>query len=188
MDKASRDHETRRVVAGTLHGTVEGNLRVSTRLRTLDFLNRSLSKFVTIQDAEVTGGEWKPDGSSWSVSVATIQWVAEVEAMRPRAGRRHAPLQNRTAVRLCMPSCEIRGFLHTPALGDPIGRLNQDQSAFFAVTSASLMGADTEFAAAFLAVNRSHVVAAEALLDADGDVNCEPVVLVGAETSVERIP
>jgi hypothetical protein len=102
--------------------------------------------------------------------VSTILWVAEVQALRPSAGRRRAPLQNRTALRLCMPGgSEVRGFLHTPAMGDPIARLNQDQNAFFAMTSASLMNPENEFAAAFLAVNRAHVFAAESLLDEDDD-------------------
>lgn len=188
MGQGGQDYQTRRVVTGTLHGTVEGNLRVCSGLRTLDFLNRSITKFVTIEDAQVTDGIWQPEGSSWSVSVSTILWVAEVEAMRPRAGSRRAPLQNRTAVRLCMPGCEARGFLHTPALGDPIARLNQDQSAFFALTSTSLMGAHTEFAAAFLAVNRSHIIAAETLLEPDADAESDPVVIIEGELVAERNP
>jgi len=178
MRDTGRDQETRRVVIGSLHGTIEGNLRVSTRLRTLDFLNRSIAKFVTVQDARVTGSQWQPEGNLSSICVSTILWVAELQALRPSAGRRKAPLQNRTALRLCLAGgSEVRGFLHTPTMGDPIARLNQDHSAFFAVTSASLMSPDNEFAAAFLAVNRAHVFAAEGLLDEDDDTG-DPLVVV----------
>ena len=165
MDMQTPGAETRKVLVGTLYGTLEGNLRVSQRLRTLDFLNRSATRFLTVQDAKVVGSRWAFEGDVISVNATSVLWVAEVEAMRPGGRRPGAPQLNRSAIRLCFPDCEVLGFLHTPAAGDPVARLNQEQNPFIALTSASMIGSDNEFAAAFLAVNRLHVFAAEVLAD-----------------------
>ena len=156
---------TRRVVVGTVNGLVEGNLR-SGSLRTLDFLNRGMGKLVTLLDPKVTGARWQPESASVGLCVTGILWAAEIEAMRPGANRRWVPPQNRCGIRISLPGYELRGFLHTPAQGDPIMRLNQDQACFFALTSASVIGEDSEFAAAFVAVNKNQVFAIEPLDEA----------------------
>ena len=51
-------------------------------------------------------------------------------------------------------------------------RLTQDSATFIALTSASMISADTEFAAAFIAVNRRHVFAAETIGE-EGDAWAE---------------
>ena len=181
MDNARIDRETRRVRMGTLHGTIEGSLRVSSNLRTLDFLNRSTAKFISIQDPRVTSARWQPAASTSFVNVSFVLWVAEIIALQRTGRRRATPLQNRSGIRLCMPECEVLGFVHTPAQGDPILRLNQDTAPFFALTSASLLGPDIEFAAAFLAVNRAHVFAAEAFASAVDELEIAQDVRSAAE-------
>jgi hypothetical protein len=179
MDLHRPEPETRRVLMGTLNGTLEGDLRVSQRLRTLDFLNRNATRFLTVQDAKVVGSRWSFEGTVVSVNASSVLWVAEVGAMRPGGRRPGAPQLNRSAIRLCFPDCEVLGFLHTPAMGDPVARLNQEQNPFIAITSASMIGSDNEFAAAFLAVNRLHVFAAE--IPADEEPLAEEIEAFGEE-------
>jgi hypothetical protein len=155
---------TRRVLVGTVHGVLEGSLR-SGALRTLDFLNRGSGRLLTLLDPKATNARWQPEGASVGLSAAGILWVVEIDAMRQGANRRWFPPRNRCGIRICLPSYELRGFLHTPIQGDPVNRLNQDQAEFFALTSASVVGDDTEFAAAFVAVNRSQIFSVETLAD-----------------------
>ena len=89
---------------------------------------------------------------------------------------------------MCLPDCEILGFLHTSAHGDPVVRLNQDASPFFALTSASVIGPDVEFAAAFLAVNRAHVFAAEALADTQDDLGTSDDLLAASDLALHGEP
>jgi hypothetical protein len=84
---------------------------------------------------------------------------------------------NRSAVRLCFEDSEVSGFLHTPVQGDALVRLTQDSATFIALTSASMISADTEFAAAFLAVNRRRVFAAETIGDEDDDAWAENALM-----------
>lgn len=177
--------ESRRIHMGTLHGTIEGDLRVSQRLRTLDLLNRNGARFIRLHDPRVTSASWHLGASAACVNPSFVFWVAEVTALRPAGTHRAAPLQRRSGVRLCLPDCEILGFLHTPELGDPILRLNQETTPFFALTSASMIGPDLELAAAFLAVNRANVFAAEAFADPAEDLG-EVDDLLAAESAACR--
>ena len=158
---------SRRILVATIRGMIEGDLAVGPRLRTLDYLNRSTTRFVPLREARMLSPRASHEGLSVHVNIDSILWVAEVEAMG-RAGRGAANSQaNRSAVRFCFPDCEILGFLHTPSQGDPLARLNQDRSSFLAVTSASIIGSDTERIAAFLAVNSRQIFTVEMITDDD---------------------
>jgi hypothetical protein len=161
MDTGRNDPETRRILIGTLQGTVEGTIGVGQQVRTLDYLNRSSMRFLPLRAARSAPPFPALQGDAVSVNVATILWVTEIQAMRPGGLAKAKPHLNRCAVRLCLPSCEALGFMHTPAQGDPFARLNQDRGAFLALTSVSLVGAEDEMTVEFLAVNSQHVLTAE---------------------------
>lgn len=155
----------RRVLVGTVHGVIEGDLALGPQLRTLDYLNRTTTRFVSLRAARPVSPGTSLQGEAVHVNIESIFWVAEVEAMRRAGGVAVKPQLNRSAVRLCFPDWEILGFLHTPMQGDPFARLNQERCPFIAVTSASIIGSDTERAAAFLAVNSRQVFTVELLAD-----------------------
>src|SRR5262249_36660238 len=138
-------------------------------LRTLDYFNRNASRFVTIHKVQATGTRSRFGGAPVSLNASTILWVAEVESMRAPTRPPAREAMNRSAVRLCFEDSEVSGFLHTPAQVDPLVRLSQDSCTFIALTSASMISADTEFAAAFLAVNRRLVFAAETIGEEEDD-------------------
>ena len=158
---------SRRVLVGTTNGMFEGNLSLGARLRTLDYLNRSSTRFVVLSAARSLSSRLELQGDPVHVNLKSILWVAEVEAMQRAKGAIVRPQQNRSAARFRFPDCEIVGFLHTPLQGDPLARLFQDRSPFLAVTSASIIGSDAEMAAAFLAVNCDGVFTIELMGDDD---------------------
>jgi hypothetical protein len=173
MDSGHEAPVSRRVLVATTLGTIEGDVAVGPQLRTLDYLNRGTTRFVPLRAARSLSSHASLQGSSVHVNIDAILWVAEVEAMR-RSGRFAAnPQLTRSAVRFCFPDCEILGFLHTPPQGDPLARLNQDRASFLGVTSASIIGADTERAAAFIAVNSRKLFTAEIIGDDDMDDTAE---------------
>jgi hypothetical protein len=146
-----------------MRGMFEGDLPAGAQVRTLDHLNRGTTRFLTLHDARPLSAQASLQSSSVSVNIDAIFWVAEIDA-NPRTVRGGAkPALNRVAVRFCFPQYEILGFLHTPPQGDPLARLNQDRGSFVAVTSASILGSDTERAASFVAVNARQVFTAETL-------------------------
>ena len=167
METRHENPGSRRVLLGTTHGMIEGELAIGPELRTLDYLNRGSTRFLSLKAARMLSARPSLQGDGVHVNIDTILWVAEVDAMR-RAWRPtpKAPL-NRSGVRFCFTDCEILGFLHTPVQGDPFARLNQERSPFLAVTSASIVGSDTEMAAAFLAVNSQQVFTVEMIADDD---------------------
>ena len=167
MDKGHSDSEARRLLVGTLHGAVEGNLAVGQLVRTLDYLNRGSMRFMPLRVAKSISPFPPLQGDAVSVNMATILWVAELTAMRPGGISKVKPQLNRCAVRFCLPECEAVGFLHTPPQGDPFARLNQDRGAFLALTSVSLIGTNTEMTVEFLAVNSHHVLSAELIAQDD---------------------
>lgn len=157
------NYQSRRIVIGTMNGTLEGDLQISPQLRTLDYFNRNATKFVTIHKVQATGSRSRFGRAPVRLNASNILWVAEVQSMRAPTRPLARETMNRSAVRLCFEDSEASGFLHTPAQGDPLVRLSQDGAIFIALTSASVISADTEFAAAFLAVNRQRVFAAETI-------------------------
>lgn len=167
MEKGHSASEARRLLIGTLHGAVEGILSVGQQVRTLDYLNRGTTRFIPLHGAKSIRPFLTLQGNAVSVNIAMVLWVTELKVTRPGGLSKVKPQLNRCAVRFCLPTCEASGFLHTPLQGDPFARLNQDRGAFLALTSASLIGADTEMTFEFLAVNSQHVVSAEIIAQDD---------------------
>lgn len=157
----------RRVLAATMQGMIEGDLPVGPQLRTLDYLNRATSRFIPLYGTGPPSTRASFAGKAVHINIESVLWVAEIEAM-PRVARTGTGLKlTRTAVRFRFPNWEILGFLHTPPQGDPLARLNLDRSPFLAVTSASIVGSDTERAAPFVVVNSRHVYTIEMIADDD---------------------
>jgi len=143
----------------SLQGTVEGILKTSPSLRTLDDLNLVARNFVTVHGPSVDGEPWGDAQSRMVLSKASILFVIEDAAtISPRSiapeTYRRAPLRLRVA------DFDVQGFLHVPHGGDPMQRLNQDSHPFVALTSASVIGPGVELAVPFLAVNRQRIALA----------------------------
>jgi hypothetical protein len=118
------------------------------------------------------------------VNTASILFVIERTSFKRKSGKRvEAARFNRAAVHLCVGEYEIQGFLHVPGRGDVLTRLNRDKYSFIALTSASVVGPDSEFAAPFLAVNRDHIMAAQELLEEEQEPLAYP-----EETPAEHRP
>ena len=96
------NHQARRIVIGTVNGTLEGDLQISQKLRTLDHFNRNASGFVTIHKVKATGSRSQFGGAPVILNASTILWVAEVESMRAPTRPLARIAMNRSAVRLCL--------------------------------------------------------------------------------------
>jgi hypothetical protein len=166
MENEQEGRERRRVHVQTIHGSIEGYVETGARIRTLDDLNMFSRKFLRVEDATVSSAVWSFEPGTIGVNTASIMFVVERTTFKRKSDKRvEAARFNRAAVRLCVGEYEIQGFLHVPGRGDILTRLNRDKYPFIALTSASVVGPDSEFAAPFLAVNRDHIMAAQELLD-----------------------
>jgi hypothetical protein len=166
MDNELDGRERRQVFVQTIHGSIEGYVETGARIRTLDDLNMFSRKFLRIDDAVVSSPVWSFDSGTVGVNSSAILFVIERTRFKRKSGKRvEAARFNRAAVRLCVGEYEIQGFLHVPGRGDVLTRLNRDKYPFIALTSASVIGPDSEFAAPFLAVNLMHVMAAQEIIE-----------------------
>jgi len=184
MDNESDGRERRQVHVQTIHGAIEGYVETGARIRTLDDLNMFSRKFLRIEDAVVSSNVWSFDSGTIGVNSSAILFVIERTRFKRKPGKRvEAARFNRAAVRLCVGEYEIQGFLHVPGRGDVLTRLNRDKYPFIALTSASVVGPDSEFAAPFLAVNLEHVMAAQEILEESQE---QPALHADAPTECRR--
>jgi hypothetical protein len=161
MEPREEGREMRSVLVYTLHGTVEGDLPVNSRLRTLDFLNAP-HKFVTLEATKIAFPGWSFDTGPLSLNKEMILFVTELGQEPPTTDERvEAAHFLRSAVRLRLADFDVQGYMHVRGLNDPLMRLSQNRQTFLALTAASVVGKDTEFATGFLAVNPLHVLAAQ---------------------------
>ena len=163
MDQATLRRTERTVRIETLDGSIEGMLLASALHRTLDHLNRITKAFLTVHSSVLDGTSWSfPDGPLF-VNKGNILFLAELS--EPDGGQAEKVVDNltRAPVRLRVGAFDIEGFVHVPPRGDPLLRFNQGTHPFIALTSASVVGPDTEFAWPFLAVKTSQVLAAQPL-------------------------
>lgn len=168
MNDEMGGRERRRVHVQTVHGAIEGYVETGERIRTLDDLNMFSRKFLRIEEAVVSSPVWSFERGTVGVNTSAILFVIERSGFRRKTGKRvEAARFNRAAVHLCVGEYEIQGFLHVPGRGDVLTRLNRDKYPFIALTSASVVGPDSELAAPFLAVNRTHIMAAQELLEVE---------------------
>ena len=163
----------RRIRVVTQYGTIEGVIRVPPLLRTLDELNMQARLFTVIKDPSTGNIDWGFGLGDLAVNKRSIQFVHEL-SNPPQSDRKFGGQYSRGTMRLRVGSFVIEGFLHVPPGGECLKRLNQGQHDFVALTSVSVTGPDSQFATPFLAVNRLHVLAAQALSH-DVDTEDEPL-------------
>ena len=105
------------------------------------------------------------------MAINSVLFVQEVSEYKPVPGDpAAAAAYERRAIRLSVGDYAVEGFLHVPRGANPMARLNQDVHAFFALSSVSVLGPNVQFAAPFLAIKRSKVLAFQAVgIEAEND-------------------
>ena len=168
MQRELDGSDERRLRLVTGHGYVDGQLRANAGVSTLHYLNVSAATqaFVVVQPPIQTHPEWGIESGELALSVSSILFVQELSKFVPVPGDRQAAAQfRRSPVRLNVGDYSVEGFVHLPPGGDAFSRLNNDRHPFFALSSASILGPDTQFSAAFLAVKRDKVLALQSVAD-----------------------
>jgi len=162
MAEIDETRRNRRLRVQTTRGCLEGLIRTSPVVRTLDDLNVVARNFVTLHEPRAMSGDWSLEGGSVALAKSAILYVFELDEPAPQSRViRDGARLFRSAVLLWLAEFSIRGFVHVPAGGSAMARLNQQSHAFIAVTSASVVGPGTELALPFVAVNREQIIAAE---------------------------
>lgn len=154
--------QERKLRVQTTRGCLEGRIQTSPVVRTLDDLNVVARNFLTLFGPRALSGEWSLENGAVAVAKSAILYVCELDEPAPQSRViKEGTRLYRSPIRLWLAEYSIRGFLHVPAGGSAMARLNQQSHAFIAVTSTSVVGPETELAVPFLAVNREHIIAAE---------------------------
>lgn len=156
----SQNQHERGVRIHTTAGRVEGNLRIAATLRTLDDLNLVAKRLVSLRSAHPEDPSWTFDPGALSINKASILFLMELGTPAVQPGTSFGRF-TRSPVRLRVGSYDIEGFVHVPPGGVAMKRLDQDNHPFVSLTSVLVSGPDGEFTAPFLAVNRSHIIAAQ---------------------------
>jgi hypothetical protein len=164
----SQEGQHRGVRIHTTEGRVEGNLRLAPTLRTLDDLNMMSKHVITLLDACPENREWGFEKGALSISKASILFLQELGSPSVQSGASFGRF-TRSALRLRVGPYDIQGFVHVPPGGMAIKRLEQGTHLFLSMTSVLVSGPDGEFTAAFLAVNRNHVIAAQEVQQPTGE-------------------
>jgi hypothetical protein len=151
----------------TTQGVIEGSLLVNDGVRTSDHLNLAGRSFLDVRREESSFPRSFGPGSL-AVARSCILFITETGDLNPRTDSRiEASRFSRVALRLRVGDYDVQGFLHVPVLSSPMKRLTQNRQPFVAFTAASVVGPDTEFATAFLAVNVDHLLAVQEIEPAD---------------------
>ena len=159
MDQEPR--HLRRIRVETIHGTVEGAMASGPTLRTLDELNFTAKPFLRLEDPRLEGTTWAFEAGPLAVSKACVLFVIEIGCPPALAASRPAGARfTRAALRIRVGAFDVEGFVHVPPGGSPVSRLDQG-TPFLGMTSVSVVGPGAHFASGFLALNRSHIVAAQ---------------------------
>jgi hypothetical protein len=160
----------RKVRLHTASGILEGFMPCSPAVRTLDALNQLATGFVTLQPPVTT-----PFGPSFgpgavAVSRSSVLLLEELEEI-PRTSlgaRAGMPKLWRAAIVLRVGGFTVNGFVHVPMGGNPLMRVSTgDGPPFLALTVVEAGGPHGPVKAEFIAVNRSHITAAQEVLDGD---------------------
>lgn len=167
MERELDGSESRRIRAYTTHGTVEGRLATNPGVSTMHYMNvvSASQNFLTVHPPLACSGDWPIEDGPLALSIDSILFLVELSDFRPKPGDPvEAAKFKRAPVRLQVEKFTIEGYVHVPPGGDAMIRLNQDRHPYLAVTSASIRGSDTEFAAAFVAISRRHLTAVQMIL------------------------
>ena len=158
MINASRNE--RPVELFTVHGVLRGVLPTTATRRTLDELNMASRTFITVEQPQSPGESWFAPSDALVVNKSAVLFLRELASPPVQPAGQFARF-TRAPVSLRVGPCFVHGFMHVPPGGRPLKRLDQDPHAFIALTAVLVTGPDTEFTVPFLAVNRSHVSAAQ---------------------------
>lgn len=150
----------------TASGLVQGTLRISGMLRTLDDLNIASRSFIQVHDVDRTPEDWKIRSGSIAVRRSEVLFAVENGDSTRKSGRAGAGF-SRAPMRILVGDYDIEGFVHVPPGGEPMTRILQHAPAFLALTSASVSHADRQFAVDFIAVNRGAIRVAQTLFAQD---------------------
>lgn len=156
----NQEQHERGVRIQTTVGRIEGNLRIAARLRTLDDLNLVSKRLVNMHAAHPEDTSWTFDAGKLAINKASILFVQELGTPAVQTGVSFGRF-TRSPVRLRVGAFDIQGFVHVPPGGVAMKRLDQDNHPFVSLTSVLVAGPDGEFTVPFLAVNRSHIIAAQ---------------------------
>lgn len=161
----------------TSFGAVEGLLACSPTVRTLDCLHVAGGDFLTITDPLGAFEEWPFDDGPLAIRKSAILFVTEHPDYAASVAFHVDPGRfSRAPVVLRLGAFVVRGFVHVPAGATPLARFHQDGPPFVAVTSAAVIGPEAELAARFIAVNRLHVSAAQAMVASRRVETTEPAL------------
>ena len=156
----TQERHERGVRIHTTAGRIEGNLKIAASLRTLDDLNLVAKRLVTLHSAHAEDANWPFDSGALSVNKDSILFMMELGSPAVQAGVQFGRF-TRSPVRLRVGTYDVQGFVHVPPGGVAMKRLDQDNHPFVSLTSVLVSGPEGEFTAPFLAVNRSHIIAAQ---------------------------
>jgi hypothetical protein len=180
MNDESTALEDRAVRIDTVDGPIEGWLRVSAKLRTLDELNMVAKRFVTIHSPKTLTGSWQGGSGPLAINKGSVLFVRELSPPPPRSGSRLGDF-TRAPVQLRVKNFEIQGLVDVPPGAGPIKRLDQDTHLFISLTSVLVTGPDGQATTPFVAVNRNHVMTAQVIEPGE-----EPAVVSSASAESER--
>jgi hypothetical protein len=166
MTEAPHATDARRLRLVTRHGHVDGDVLINSRVATLRYLNvTAATQNFIVMSAPIEPSEgWNIVDGALALAVDSLLFVQELTVCAPfPSDRAAAAMYERCAIRLAVGDYAVEGYLHMPPGGNPISRLNQNTHPFFALSSVSVIGPETQFAAPFLAVKRSEVIALQAV-------------------------
>jgi hypothetical protein len=164
----------RRVRLHTWSGVLEGYMPCSPAVRTLDAVNQLATGFVTLQPPVTT-----PFGAPFgegpvAISRSSVVLIEELEESHAQAPvlRAGFPKLWRAAIVLRVGTFTVNGFVHVPMGGNPLMRVStNDGPPFLALTVVDALSPTGPVKAQFVAVNRSHITAAQEVLDGDEFAN-----------------
>jgi hypothetical protein len=166
-------HE-RQIRIRTEYEVIDGLIRTSPFLRTLDDLNVASRNFVTVYNAVLSSTEWSPEDGPLAVNRDSILFVMELSGPpilpSSRAALMGTDRHTRAAIRLRVGDYLVQGCVHVPHGGNALSRLYQASHPFVALTSVSATRQQADFTATFLAVNRAHILAAQEIRAASAHV------------------
>jgi len=157
--------EYRRLRLVTRQGHVDGNALVNPRIATLRYLNvtAATQNFIVMTPPIEPSEGWHIADGALAMSIDSLLFVQELTQCKYPSDRAAAALYERCAIRLSVGEYAVEGYLHMPPGSNPISRLNQNNHPFFALSAVSVIGPNTQFAAPFLAIKRTEVIALQAV-------------------------
>ena len=175
--------DRRRLRCLTTMGCMEGYVKTNESMSTLHYLNATIttSDFLTLEPPTSTYPAVTLQDGRLAVAASSILCVQELTDFKPvprdpAAARRY----QRSPLRVHVGHYLLSGFIHCAPGLDTIERISSDRHPFFAMSSVSVVAADEQFAANFVAVRRDRVLLAQSIDDA--------MLLEGAEETATVVP